>query len=84
MEKIDKIILKAFKWFFIALFAAAITAVCIGATHQWIMAVICGVMAFTLHYEEKKERVNNATKINPLDGNDNGASESHKRIIKSL
>ncbi|MDR0364069.1 MAG: hypothetical protein LBH92_03510 [Bacteroidales bacterium] len=84
MEKLDKLILKSFKWFFIALFAAAIIAVCIGATHQWIMAAICGAMAFVLHCEEKKERVNNATKINPLDENDNGASESHKRIIKSL
>jgi cytochrome b len=54
MEKVDRIIIKVFKWIFVALFITAIIAVCAGATHQWVMASICGIMALILHLDNKK------------------------------
>lgn len=54
MKKLDIFINKAFFWFFAIWTVGAIAAVCVGATHHWVTALCCGIMAFVLYSENKK------------------------------
>ena len=54
MKRLEMAIEKAFMWLFAVLGLVALVAAVLGARHQWLVAVICGVMVMVQRYEIKE------------------------------